>query len=124
LEINQTAEGVDMTAARADAIRDYYRAYQDDDRTTVEKLLSADFVFTSPQDDHIDRATYFAKCWPGHEDLRAFRLLHVTFDGDDALVRYQATRNDGTGFQNVEHFEFRGTEVTRVDVYFGRPVAA
>jgi ketosteroid isomerase-like protein len=108
-----------MTAAREEAIRNYYRAYETDDRDLVDKLLSDDFTFTSPQDDCIDRATYFAKCWPGHEHLRQFTLRQVTFDGDHALVRYQAVRTDDTSFHNVEHVEFRDSQVTHIDVYFG-----
>ena len=41
-------------------VHGYYAAYGRKDRQVVEDLLSDDFTFSSPQDDHIDRATYFA----------------------------------------------------------------
>src|SRR5580700_6762725 len=46
-------------------IRRYYQAYEDDDRVAIEQLLHPGFTFTSPSpdDDRIDRATYFERCW-------------------------------------------------------------
>jgi ketosteroid isomerase-like protein len=103
-----------------DLVRSYYYAYEASDRALLEKLLSDDFTFTSPLDDRIDRATYFAKCWPGHEHLRLFHLLQVTAEGDHLLIRYQAESTDGTTFCNVEHFELAEDQrVAHVDVYFG-----
>jgi hypothetical protein len=104
-----------------DLIRSYYRAYETSDRDLIEGLLSEGFTFSSPHDDRIDRATFFAKCWPFHERLRTFQLLQVSVDGDHALVRYQAEKVDGDGFCNVEHLEFDadGSRVTHIDVYFG-----
>jgi len=39
--------------------KDYYRAFERHDRAFLEDNLRADFTFTSPFDDHIDRAAYF-----------------------------------------------------------------
>jgi len=108
-----------MTAATADQIRDYYRAYETGDRAVVERLLSDDFSFTSPLDDRIDRATYFAKCWPGNEHLRTFLVRQLVIDGKHALVRYVAESVDGSRFENVEHFELGRDQVKHIDVYFG-----
>ena len=44
------------------------------------------------------------------------RLVAV---GDEVLVTYEATRNDGTRFRNTEIFGFDGDAVSRVEVYFG-----
>jgi hypothetical protein len=44
--------------------RSAYEAYVKKDRAAIEKLIAADFHFTSPLDNRIDRATYFARCWP------------------------------------------------------------
>jgi hypothetical protein len=108
-------------AAVTDVIRSYYRAYETSDRALVESLLSDDFTFSSPRDDHIDRARFFAKCWPFHEQLRTFHLLQVGIDGDHALVRYQAEKIDGDGFCNVEHLELDQARrrISHIDVYFG-----
>jgi len=102
-----------------DVIRSYYQAYEASDRGAVEELLSSRFTFTSPLDDNIDRARYFAKCWPGNEHITRFRLDQVAVDGDHALIRYEATETAGTTFRNVEHFAFDGDYVSHIDVYFG-----
>ena len=100
-------------------IRDYYRAYEISDRTLVEKLLSDDFTFRSPLDDNIDRAAFFAKCWPFHEQLRRFQLDQISFTANHALMRYQAHTLDGNHYRNVEHLELANDQITHIDVYFG-----
>lgn len=47
-----------------DAVRALFNAYRAQDRETAERLLADNLTFTSPQDDHIDRATYFQRCFP------------------------------------------------------------
>ena len=47
--------------------RSAYEVYVTKDRAAIEKLIAADFHFTSPLDNRIDRATYFARCWPNSE---------------------------------------------------------
>jgi hypothetical protein len=113
-----------MTAHNAtvtDVIRSYYRAYETSDRALAESLLSDDFTFSSPVDDGIDRATFFAKCWPFHEQLRTFHLLQLGTDGRHALIRYRAEKIDGDGFCNVEHLELDQDRrrISHIDVYFG-----
>ena len=44
-----------------------YEAYAAKDHAAIEKLIADDFHFTSPLDNRIDRATYFARCWPNSE---------------------------------------------------------
>src|SRR5260370_40912428 len=48
---------------RAEIIRAVFAAYLSNDRKAVEDALTDDFRFTSPYDDKIDKATYFARCW-------------------------------------------------------------
>ncbi|WP_348642701.1 hypothetical protein [Mesorhizobium sp. B2-4-15] len=50
--------------SRAELIRFYFAACQANERDVAETVLADDFTFTSPYDDAIDRATYFARCWP------------------------------------------------------------
>ena len=49
----------------ADLVRKCFAAYDSADRDAMESLLAHQFTFTSPFDDHIDRDTYFERCWPG-----------------------------------------------------------
>ncbi len=46
-------------ASVSDVIRKYMAAFLAKDRQTLEEGLSDDFTFTSPRDDHIDKAAFF-----------------------------------------------------------------
>jgi ketosteroid isomerase-like protein len=96
-----------------------YEAYQNDDRQALEALIADDFAFWSPYDDGIDRATYFERCWPGHETTAAFEFKRLHELGDEVLVTYEAERVDGTRFRNTEVLTFAGDQVRLVEVYFG-----
>ncbi len=104
----------------AKLVHDYYGAYGSKDRRIVEDLLSDDFIFSSPQDDHIDRATYFAKCWPNITRIRAIEIEKLCRLEDEVFVRYRLEMLDGGQFRNVEILRFKGAKVVEVDVYFGR----
>lgn len=105
----------------ADLVRRCFAAYQSKDRTAIEHLLAKDFRFTSPYDDHIDRAAYFTRCWPNAGRMRHFRELRLFAQGDEAFILYEA-RFDGTGiFRNAEFFRTDGDQIKEVEVYFGAP---
>jgi ketosteroid isomerase-like protein len=53
-------------------IRKYFSAYESKDRRALEELLSDEFTFTSPLDDHINRTTYFERCWPKQRENSRF----------------------------------------------------
>jgi ketosteroid isomerase-like protein len=99
--------------------RSMYGAYQSKDRALIERLLTADFTFTSPYDDVIDRAAYFVRCWPTSELFRTFVLEKVTEQGDDVFVDYKCTTKQGKEFRNVEVLTFKGDQIRSVNVYFG-----
>lgn len=107
-------------AAKETCIRRCFAAYQAGDRAAIEQLLSADFEFTSPYDDHIDRAAYFERCWPAGKFIR-FDLHHVDIDGEHGFAHYDGTSVQGATFRNVELFRFDGELIRSVEVFFGRP---
>jgi ketosteroid isomerase-like protein len=96
-----------------------YEAYETGDRRALEDLIADDFRFWSPQDDGIDRATYFERCWPAHETLAAFDFTRLHELGDEVLVTYEAERTDGTRFRNTEVLTFAGDRLKLAEVYFG-----
>ena len=96
-----------------------YGAYETGDRQALETLIADDFHFWSPQDDGIDRPTYFERCWPNHDTLAAFEFKRLIEHGDEVVVTYEATRSDGTRFRNTEVLTFAGDQLTLVEVYFG-----
>jgi ketosteroid isomerase-like protein len=102
-------------------IRRYYTAYEEKDRQAIELLLSDDFTFSSPLDDHIDRASYFKKCWPNSERIRAFHIEKLFEEGNEAFVLYELEPETGAKFRNTEFFKIEGNKIKEVQVYFGSP---
>ncbi len=109
-----------MTANnRLQIVRDCYAAYESGDRQMIEQHLGPDFTFYSPADVGIDRARYFERCWPNSGHIDAFEFKRLFESGDEAIVTYECTRDDGTRFCNTEILTFDGDKVTQVEVYFG-----
>jgi ketosteroid isomerase-like protein len=104
---------------RKSLARSAYAAYETNDRDLIDSLLAEDFVFYSPPDPGIDRATYFERCWPNAQRLERFELVRLIRDGDEVVVTYEATRTDGTSFRNTEILTFEGDKMKRTEVYFG-----
>jgi ketosteroid isomerase-like protein len=103
----------------SNVVRAYFSAYESEDRDVAEKLLAENFTFTSPNDDGIDRATYFERCWPQGEPAREQTIEKILVDGDKAYVTYTCTTANGKSFRNTEFITFNGERIASVDVYFG-----
>ncbi len=113
-----------MDVTKAEVVRECFESYVRQDRDTAERLIGEPFVFTSPQDDHIDRATYFERCFPTMDRLRRHELLHVTPTiGDDVFVLYEYEPNTGEVFRSTEVLTVRDGRVMEVQVFFGGRVA-
>jgi ketosteroid isomerase-like protein len=107
------------TAHKSDSLRRLFTAFLAKDRKTAEDLLADDFTFTSQYDDHIDRATYFERCWPNSGHISSQVLEKIFVEGDEAFVLYKCITDDGKDFRNTEFFRFDGDKIRSVDVYFG-----
>jgi ketosteroid isomerase-like protein len=107
-------------------VRRFYAAFAARERDTVERMLSDDFVFTSPRDDHIDKSAWFERCWPNSERIRGFDIETLIERDGTVCVRYLAERRgDGSKFRNTELLRVDGTgRIVEADVYFGRDVPA
>lgn len=104
----------------ADIVRACFDSYVRQDRARAEGLIGDAFVFTSPQDDHIDRATYFERCFPTMDRLRRHELLLVTpTDGDDVFVVYEYELTTGEVFRNTEVLTVRDGQIIEAQVFFG-----
>jgi len=111
--------------SHSDVLRAYFSAWESKDRPALETLLTDGFTFTSPNDDdHISKARYFEKCWPGSCTIQRFLILDLIENGDEAFIRYECELTDGKRFRNTEYFRFEGDKIREVDVYFGRDVTA
>jgi len=103
----------------SDLIRTYFAAFLAQDRKTLEEGLSDDFTFTSPRDDHINKATFFERCFPGSVHFHTHQIEKLFVNGNEAFVRYQAELKDGTTFRNTEYIRIEGNKIREVEVYFG-----
>jgi ketosteroid isomerase-like protein len=99
-----------------------YRAYVGKDRAAIEALSADDFHFTSPLDNRIDRATYFARCWPNSATLGGVDFIHIVPDGDLVFVTYEGRSTSGKRFRNSEILTVHDGKIVDVEVYFGRAI--
>jgi ketosteroid isomerase-like protein len=100
-------------------VRACFQAYVDKDRAAMERLLDAEYHFTSPLDNALDRATYFEVCWPNSGMMTRFdRILEIE-DGDRAFVVYEAATSTGKRFRNSEVHTVRDGKLVATEVYFG-----
>jgi ketosteroid isomerase-like protein len=109
-----------MTISIAHLVRRYFSAYETKDRQVLEGMLHERFTFSSPLDDRISRAAYFARCWPNSRTLRRITVEKIFEQGDEAFIRYEAENTTGKKFRNTEWFRFEGGKLLEVQVYFGR----
>ena len=108
-----------MVVDHLELARRSYEAYETGDRNMIEELLSDDFVFYSPADVGIDRATYFERCWPNAEEIEAYEFVRLVESGDEVIVTYEATKTGGRRFRNTEVLTFDGDTICEAEVYFG-----
>jgi len=102
------------------SIPGYYAAWAGADRQAVEVFIGDAFTFTSPYDDHIDRAEFFKRCWPTAGSQERFDVQLVLPDGGDgALVLYEARLKNGKMLRNVEYLRFADDRLCAVEIYFG-----
>jgi len=113
-----------MSEAAMTTVRRFFECYLTQNRGTAEELAAADLTFTSPQDDHIDRATYFEKCFPTADRVRSQELLRVTAATDeDVFVMYEYDLHAGGRYRNAELITVRDGKIVEVQVFFGGAVA-
>jgi ketosteroid isomerase-like protein len=109
-----------MLMSKADTVRAVFDAYLEQDRDTMDRLLADAFVFTSPQDDHIDKATFFERCFPTGDRLTTQEMLCVVpAGGDDVFTMYEYELKTGERHRNVELLTVRDHQVVETQVFFG-----
>jgi ketosteroid isomerase-like protein len=101
-------------------VRRYYSWWETRDWTPFEATLSDDFTFTSPNDDHIDKAAFKKTCWDSQVDfIRDFDLEVVATQGDRVVVEYLCHTRNGKALRNVEIHRLRNLKIESIDCYFG-----
>jgi ketosteroid isomerase-like protein len=81
-----------------DVARRLFESYLAQDAAAASALLTDDFTFTSPQDDHIDI---------------------IDANATTVFVRYRYRLADATEFTNIESLVIRDNKVAEVSVHFG-----
>jgi len=107
----------------AAVVRAMFDAYRTQDASACVRLLADDFVFTSPQDDHLDRDTFLERCFPTADRFVRQDLVHVTpASGTDVFVLYEYELRDGGRFRNTELITVRDGRIVETQVFFGGAV--
>lgn len=113
-----------MTRSNEDVVRRSFASYVEGDRTTAESLIGEDFVFTSPQDDHIDRGACFERCFPTSDRFAYQELKRLAVAGDDVFVMYEyQLRETGERYRNAELLTVRDGRIVEAQVFFDGKVA-
>lgn len=106
-----------------DVVRALLHAYRAQDRAAAERLLAGDLAFTSPQDDHIDRAAYFDRCFPTADRFRRQDILElVPTDSGGVFLLYEYELKTGAVHRNAEYLTVRDGRVAEIQVFFGGAV--
>ena len=103
----------------AEIAKQSYRAFVEKDRSAMERLIAADFRFTSPLDNRIDRKTYFERCWPNSCWIDSFDFIAVVPGGERVYVTYVGHGDSGRSFRNTEMLTVREGKIVEAEVYFG-----
>ena len=96
-----------------------YEAFAAGDRKFIEEHLADDFTFSSPLDVGLDRAGYFARCWPGAGKGQRFNFLRLIEQDDEVIVTYEMTKAGGKKGRNTEILRIKDNKIISVEVYFG-----
>ena len=100
-------------------VRKIFSAYETKNKEQAESLLSNDFTFTSPVDDHIDKTTYFKKCWIFSNENPKYKFEKIFVKDNEVFVLYECETKNHKKFRNTEFFKFDGSKIKAVEVYFG-----
>ena len=102
-------------------VRKYYKAWEDKDWHTEDRLLADDFTFSSAAgDDHISKSAFKKNCWDTQaKNIKRFDLLRVFGSGNEAFVMYDCLTMKGNTFRNVEYIQVKAGKISSIACYFG-----
>jgi ketosteroid isomerase-like protein len=104
-------------------VRANFDAYVTQDRAACEALLADEMVFTSPQDDHIDRKAFLERCFPTADRFSRQELIHVVPATErDVFILYEYDLKTGGTHRNTELITVVDGLIVEVQVFFGGAV--
>jgi ketosteroid isomerase-like protein len=108
--------------ADTDIVRSMFEAYLAQDEVASEQLLAEDFVFTSPQDDHIDKAAFMERCFPTADRVVSQEILELVQGETGVFVLYEYELKTGERHRNTEFITVRAGRLVETQVFFGGQV--
>ena len=84
-------------------IRNLFAAYLTDNREAVEDVFAADFRFTSPYDDRIDKRTYFERCWRSSNWIERHVQVAQYWDFNYPVADHAPRRSDADYAAELRH---------------------
>ncbi len=105
--------------SRMDVVRASFDAYRAQDLETATALISEGFTFTSPQDDHIDKAAFLERCFPTADRLVSQQILELVPRATMASLLYEYELKTGERHRNTEYIRVRDGQIIETQVFFG-----
>src|SRR5829696_6455001 len=103
-----------------DVVRAAFEAYLAQDLPAERALLADDFRFTSPQDDHIDKAAFLERCFPTADRATSQEVVELVPAGDEgAFLLYEYVLKTGERHRNTEFTTVRDGQAVETLVFFG-----
>ena len=106
--------------SNTDVVRESFDAYRAQDEATMARLLADDFVFTSPQDDHIDKTAFMERCFPTAERFAVQEIIELVDAGTcGVFIMYEYELKTGGRYRNAEFSTVRDSKIVETQVFFG-----
>ncbi|EXG79294.1 nuclear transport factor 2 family protein [Cryptosporangium arvum] len=102
-----------------EVVRASMAAYRAQDLDAASALLASDYVFFSPQDAGIDKATFLERCFPTADRFAEQEVVHVVdLGGGEVFLLYEYVVESGR-YRNAEVSRVRDGQLVETQVYFG-----
>jgi ketosteroid isomerase-like protein len=104
----------------SDVVRAAFAAYLAQDAEAEAALLADDYTFTSPQDDHIDKAAFMERCFPTAQRVTSQDIVEIVDAGADGVfIMYEYVLTTGERHRNTEFSRVRDGQLVETNVFFG-----
>jgi ketosteroid isomerase-like protein len=100
-------------------VRAAFEAYRAQDAERATALLADDYVFTSPQDDHIDKADFMRTCFPTADRFVSQEIVELVDGSDGVFMLYEYVLTGSARHRNAEYSRVRDGQLVETQVYFG-----
>jgi len=105
-----------------DVVKASFDAFRRQDADAASALLSPEFVFTSPQDDHIDKAAWLERCFPTAGRFGSFEFLELVETPHGVVVLYEYEVTGDGHYRNAELIRVHDGLMVETQVFFGGKV--